>query len=397
MSRKTSSPHVNPFKFGPLALDDSFADRDQELATLIADMRNGQDSLVYAPRRYGKSSLVLTAAQRVTDEGVLVGYCDIVRATTKEKLAAAIAETIHRDIASATGQALDRAAELFRNLRIRPTLEFDQSGSISFSFRVSNRRADIDETLEVLLELLGRIAVERGRRVVMIFDEFQEIIEIDRHLPRLLRSVFQAQPDVGHVYLGSRRHLVDAIFNDENEPFWRSAKKLALGPIPPQEFASFIRSRFEGTDKGVDDDALSQLLEITGGHPYATQELAYELWQIVPNGFAAHAADVDAALDAVLRAENSDFETLWENAPGVQRRVMAALALEATSSPYSETYRRTHDLPATSTVQSAISALVKKELVARADDGTFGLVEPFLADWIRREPRPPSLGSQLAL
>jgi hypothetical protein len=360
-------------------------------------MRNGQDVLVYAPRRYGKSSLVWTAAHLAVAEGVLVGYCDVVRATTKEKLAAAIADTIHRDIASTMGQALDRAADLFRDLRIRPTFEFDQHGSVSFSFRVSTRKADIEETLEGLLEMLGRLAADRGRRVVMIFDEFQEIVEIDRHLPRLLRSVFQAQPDVGHVYLGSRRHLVDAIFNDESQPFWRSAKKLPLGPIPREEFATFIRWRFEETDKAIDDEAVSQLLEITDGHPYATQELAYELWQIVPIGFAAHLSNVDAALDAVLRAEDSDFEALWESAPGVQRRVLAALADEPTSSPYSETFRRTHDLPAPSTVQSAIGALVKKELVSRADDGTFRIVEPFLADWIRREPRPPSLDSQLRL
>jgi hypothetical protein len=397
MPRKKAIEHTNPFTVGPLALNDSFADRAEELATLVADMRNGQDVLVYAPRRYGKTSLVLTAAQRVGAEGVLVGYCDVVRATTKETLAAAIAEAIHRDMASTPGQALDRASELFRNLRIRPTVDFGSDGSVSFSFRVSMRKADIDETLEELLELLGRLGVERGRRVVMIFDEFQEIVEIDRHLPRLLRAVFQAQPEVSHVYLGSRRHLVDAIFNDQNEPFWRGAKNVPLGPIPPQEFARFIRARFEDTEKGVDDDTLSCLLEITGGHPYATQELAYELWQIMPTGFSAHAADVEAALDAVLRAENGVFETLWENAPGVQRRVMAALAIEPTSSPYSEAYRRTHDLPATSTVQSAFAALVKKELIGRAEDGTFRIAEPFLADWIRRGPRPPSLDSQLRL
>ena len=360
-------------------------------------MRNGQDVLVYAPRRYGKSSLVLTAAQRVAAEGVLVGYCDVVRATTKERLAASIAKTIYRDIESPTGQALDRAADLFRNLRIRPTMVLDPNdASVSFSFNVSTRRTDIDETIESLLELLGTLAVGRGRRVVMIFDEFQEIIEIDRHLSRLLRAVFQAQPEVGHVYLGSRRHLVDTIFNDENEPFWRSAKQLPLGPIAPSEFARFIRRRFEETDKDVHDEALSRLLEITGGHPYATQELAYELWEILRAGLAAHADDVETALKGVLRAENSHFETLWEDAPRVQRRVMAALALEPTASPYSEVYRRAHDLPAPSTVQTAIGALVKKELVGRTDDGILRIAEPFLAEWIQRDQRPP-LDAQLQL
>ena len=53
----------NPFTFGNLALDDAFVDREQELEALLADLRSGQDVLLVAPRRYGKSSLALRAVQ----------------------------------------------------------------------------------------------------------------------------------------------------------------------------------------------------------------------------------------------------------------------------------------------------------------------------------------------
>ncbi|HEX6699885.1 MAG TPA: ATP-binding protein [Gaiellaceae bacterium] len=389
---------TNPFTFGPLALDEAFTDREEELEELLGDMRNGQDVVVYAPRRYGKSSLVLTAAQHAFAEGILVGYCDLLRVTTKERLAAALAKTIHRDVDSPAGQALERAAELFRNLRIRPTMELDpEDASISFSFRATRRTADIDDTIEALLELLGRLAEERKRRVVMIFDEFQEIVEIDPHFPNLMRAVFQTQPDVGHVYLGSRRHVLDRIFDDEHEPFWRSAKKLELGPIERSKFAGFIRDRFDGTDKGIDEEALGRLLDATLGHPYATQELAYEVWQTVPTGFEAHAADVEAGLEKVLRSEHNHFEKLWDDAPVVQRRLMAALAEEPTPAPYGEDFRTAHDLPAASTLQSALRALERKEVAGRSNDGVVAIVEPFFADWVRREQRFPSLRAQLRL
>src|SRR5204862_294675 len=119
--------HNNPFKFGALALDEAFTDRDDELAELGAAMRNGQDVLVYAPRRYGKSSLVLAAAQQAVADGILVGYCDLLRITTKERFAAALAKTIHRDVDSATGQALDLAGEV-RALRPR-TLRRHRQGN----------------------------------------------------------------------------------------------------------------------------------------------------------------------------------------------------------------------------------------------------------------------------
>src|SRR4051795_11514007 len=81
--------HTNPFTFGALALDDAFTDRDEELRELVRDLENGQDVLVYAPRRYGKSSLVLRAAQAGLAHGVLVAYCDLMRTPTKERFAAA--------------------------------------------------------------------------------------------------------------------------------------------------------------------------------------------------------------------------------------------------------------------------------------------------------------------
>ena len=388
----------NPFRFGPLALDDAFTDREDELAELLTDMRNGQDVVVYAPRRYGKSSLVLTAAQHAVAEGILVGYCDLLRVTSKERFAAALAKTIHRDIASTAGQALERAADLFRSLRVAPTMELDpDDASIAFTFRATRRKADIDDTIEALLELLGRLAAERKRRVVMVFDEFQEIVEIDPHYPNLLRSVFQAQPEVCHVYLGSRRHVLDRIFNDENEPFWRSAKKLELGPIERAKFARFIRERFDRTDKGIDTDAVDRLLDATGGQPYATQELAYEVWQALPTGFAAHVADVESGLEKVLRSEHNHFERLWDDASSVQRRLMAALAVEPTPTPYGAEFRAEHDLPAPSTLQSALVALERREIAGRTEDGLVAIVEPFFADWIRREQRHPSLRAQLQL
>src|SRR5579884_3321855 len=119
---RATPPPPNPFSFGPLALDERFVDREAELAELVADMRNGQDVVVYAPRRYGKSSLVLRAAQEALAEGLAVGYCDLLAVTSKERFASALARTIYGDVDSPGGRLVDRAVELFRGLRIRPTL-----------------------------------------------------------------------------------------------------------------------------------------------------------------------------------------------------------------------------------------------------------------------------------
>ena len=269
----------NPFRYGALALDDAFTDRQDEIAELEADIRNGQDVVLFAPRRYGKSSLVWRVAQRLVKRRVLVAQVDLMTTPTKERLAEKLAATIYEDVASPLFRAKERL-RVFQNLRIRPTVVVNpEDASLSFTFEAGRAAQDLDETLERLLELPGQLAAERDRQAVLILDEFQEIADIDRDLPKLMRAVFQQQPEVAHVYLGSKRHMMRRIFSDENEPFWRSAKQMELGVIAPELFAGYIADQFEATGRRIKPDAVDRLLAITRGHPYATQELAYFLWQ----------------------------------------------------------------------------------------------------------------------
>jgi uncharacterized protein len=307
------------------------------------------------------------------------------RTPTKERFAAALAKTIYADLASPVGRAFERAASLFQGLRVTPSIEVDPAdGSLRFSFQAGRRRADIDDTIERLLELPAELAVERKRRVVLVFDEFQEIVTLDKRFPNMMRSVFQTQPEVGHVYLGSKRQILERIFNDRNEPFWRSAKRLELGPIAPEAFAPFIRSRFGEGGRSITDEALDRLLGATGGQPYATQELAYFLWELVAPGNEATAAKVEEALANVIRSESNHLSQLWDDATAQQRLVMLALAAEPTASIYSAAYHERHELPANPSLQRALGALIAKEIAGRNTAGEYAIAEPFLADWLLR-------------
>jgi uncharacterized protein len=306
---------------------------------------------------------------------VLVAQVDLMRAPTKDQLAAKLAKTIHEELATRLWNAKERL-KVFAGLRIQPTITLDPNdGTVSFSFDARAAKSDIDATLEELLTMPGRIAADRGRPVVLVLDEFQEIVEIDSALIKLMRSVFQEQPDVAHIYLGSKRHMMRRIFNDENEPFWRSAKQMELAVIPPDLFASYALERFEQTGKRLDPDVCAEALGLTGGHPYATQELLYFLWEL---------STLEEALDATLRSEHSHFSLVWDGASAAQKRVLQALAREQPGRPLSTDYQSRHSLPPTPTVQTALNALERGELVRKLGRGEYEIAEPFLTEWIRR-------------
>ena len=381
MARGSGTP-TNPFRFGALALDEAFTDREDEIRELTADVRNGQDVVLFAPRRYGKSSLIWRVAQQLVGDGVLVAQVDLMRTPTKEKLAEKLAKAIYDEIASPLFRARERL-RMFAGLRIAPTATIDpEDGSLSFSFDARAAHADLDATLEGLLALPGRLAAERGRRVALVLDEFQEVVEIDSGLLKLMRSVFQEQPEVAHVYLGSARHMIERIFNDEHEPFWRSAKQRELGAIPRAPFERYAGAAFARTDKELDALVCAAVLDVTHGHPYATQELLYFLWEETPSGEAATSERLARALTSTLHSEHAHFSLLWSRAAAAQRLVLQALAAEQPGRPLSGEYRRRHSLPVAATVQTALAALGAAELVARVGRGEYRIAEPFLAEWI---------------
>jgi uncharacterized protein len=372
---------ANPFRYGALALDDAFTDREREVEALTDDALNGQDVVLFAPRRYGKSSLMWRVSQELLARRALVAHVNLMTTPTLTRLAEKLARTIHDDLASPPFRAKERLS-VFQGLRLRPVVTVDpDDGSLSFSFEAAQRTEDMRATLERLLELPGQLAGERKRTVVLIFDEFQEIVDIDSSLPRLMRSVFQEQPEVAHIYLGSKRHMMQRIFNDENEPFWRSAKQTELGPIPAEPFASYIRRQFQSSGREIDGAAVETILQTTGGLPYATQELCYFVWQQTEAGAAADAGTVSVALAQVLNSEHAHFTLVWEDASAHQRMLLQALADEP-GHPLSSDYRRRHSLPSSSSVQRALDALERSELVGR-ERGRAWISEPFLARWLR--------------
>jgi hypothetical protein len=380
----SSGSNENPFTFGAPAVDDAFLDRENEVRELAADLRTGQDVVVVGPRRYGKSSLVWRVAQHLPREGVLIAQVNLIRTPTKERFAERLATTIYEEIATPLVGGRDRV-EVFASLRAAPVATVSpETGALSFSFGGRSAGPDIDATIEALLALPGRLAAEHGRAVAIVLDDFQEILAIDSGLLNVVRSVFQEQREIAHVYLLRKRHMMSRIFEDANGSFWSSAKQIELGPIAPDRFAGWAALRFTQTGKTLGRAAAARAMHITGGHPYATQEVMYFLWEATPHGMRAGEEALESALEATLRAEHAHFSLLWDRAAPAQRMVLQALAVESPGRPLGSDYQQRHRLPSTATVQTALSALVRAEYVRREGRGAYTIAEPFLAEWIAR-------------
>ena len=377
----------NPFRYGEVVGKPYFVGRDREMAELRSDLRSGQNVLISAPRRIGKSSLVIEVLAGLREEGIPTAYLDLLRVIDFAHLPDALATAISGMMGRGE-RALTAAAKFLNGLPRRPKFGLDPTDmnvSVEFS---PGTPADTLALIEGLLDVPARIAEQHTSRVILALDEIQAVEQLHPKLADVMRAIFQRQPDVAHVYLGSRRHIVDQMFNERGRPFFRSARPLVIRPIPRDVFAAFIAERFASTMSPISDEAVGRVLDLTACHPSDTQELCSFLWtgaQYSKRAFPIAPDAVDEALTRVLDANDARFRLLWEDLPPPQRALIAALASDPDGRPYAKEFRQRHRMGEPTTVQRAATSLVTAELLEStlARPATFRITEGFLAPWLK--------------
>jgi uncharacterized protein len=368
-----------------VATGEHFTNRDAEIRELSADLRSGQSILVISPRRYGKTPLVTAVIEKVRKQHMLVAYLDLLRTTSKDRFANQLAAALYAGLTPTVERAMHRAGELFQNLPLRPKITLNEDGTPSFEFTAAPGSTDIDQAIDRLLELPQQVAQRRKRQVVFVFDEFQEVVTLDPDLPARMRSTFQFQPDVAHVYLGSRQHRLRQVFTDTNAPLYNSAKLVPLGPIAREAFSRFIAERFASTHVTVTEEAIAHLLDITGGHPHDTQKLGYLTWAAAESqGTPAPAGTVDQAFAAAIATDTARYTELWDGLTTNQRRLLEAIGqAHPNEQILSEDFRRRHRLGAYATAERALDSLLERGVVEREERSRVLVPDVFLRHWLR--------------
>ena len=134
--------------------------------------------------------------------------------------ATATARAIAESMSTAVDMLLDTAKTFFG--RLVPSITVDDEGKPQVTFGIS-RASDPGPVIDEVLAAPVKIATQRQKKVVMVFDEFQQILSYDSDMvERRLRSSIQNHKDVAYIFLGSRKHLIQKMFLDKSRPLYRA-------------------------------------------------------------------------------------------------------------------------------------------------------------------------------
>lgn len=366
----------NPFVFQRPV--DDLIDREHELRRLL-DLAEGAHFMrLSAPRRYGKTTLIRrlrVEAERQLDMTTIV--VDFSRVLSLGDVTVRIEDAYRK---ATDGPVRSTVRTLMRSWNLGVSLG---AGGIAAKLE-AEPKTDPLPALHRLLEL-PREAFERtGRRVLVAFDEFHEVLRLEG-LDGLIRSHVQHHGEAAsYVFAGSEPGMMNQLFGERERPLFGQAAPIDLGELPSDALGAHIERHFEetGRDPG---EALDALLELVRGHPQRAILMAHYLWEHTSTRHPATLTEWVAALDEVTDSLAEGFERFLDALTGLQVRVLFALALSphGLNSNYAQAR---FGLPEGGAAHDARDGLVRRGEVLT---NPYRITDPLLCHWLRQRRRPP--------
>lgn len=379
---------TNPFVYGEVVPVTAFVDRMDELARLVEDLGTGQKIFLISPRRYGKSSLIRYALRGASKAGALTAAVTV----SSYSSYLAFLEGYARALVTAETRwerALKWLKDAIGSARPEVRYEADPAGGrarIAVTFPSVRSERDVARLANEVFALPGRLAELRRRRLAVALDEFQAIRAFDGgSVEHALRAAVQDQRQVGYVFAGSEPSLMERMLGPKR-PFYKAGPVMRLGKIPPDQFATFIESRFSRTLIRPEPGFGAAIVELAGNLPYDVQRLAHETWDDLRAARSRRVGvdDLHGTLRRLLAEQGLMFEALWQRLTMAQRAVLRALVLEEGKALLGADTRARYRLGGPSTVQSALGALMREDLVMREGD-RYIVVDSLMREWVARQ------------
>ena len=365
----------NPFTFSELAVDEAFCNREKELKELSSHALNKANVVLYSPRRYGKTSLVKRVQADVAKKGVITLYMDFFGVDSVGGIIEQVVSCFYKYC-----HVHKKTKWFFSSLRPAMTID-PRDGSASFSIEPSEKRRGID-LLREMLEEFGNVTKAHKAGFHVVFDEFQELTEIPeaRQIEGVMRSSIQTHSNVSYFFVGSRRRILLAIFNERKRPFFQSAVNYALGPLPEEQAVGFIVEWFKAGGKKCPPDIAREIYASVSGYPFYIQRIPYSMYE-VSQGNVIGPDDYHRGSARAIEEQKAYYESLLVPLSIQQKRLFTALSNEPTANPFSVKYMFNHNLGSYGGVQGAFKKLLNLDYIEKRADGRYFVVDPVFAKW----------------
>lgn len=370
-----------PFIFGKLVTDINFTDRKKEIVHLKQNFHSGVNTILISPRRWGKSSLVKKAGDEVVaaSKAVVIVYLDMFNIRTEEEFYKNLSEGVFKAVSGKLDDLVENSKKFLKQWMPKITFSPDAIQEISLGLNWNDVKQQPDE----ILDLAENIAKDKGIKIVICIDEFQNLDYFDNPLgfQKKLRSHWQVHQNTSYCLYGSKRHMLMEVFASPSMPFYKFGDLIFLQKIPNKYWIDFIQERFIATGKKITSDQANKIAQLVKNHPYYVQQLAQLCW--LRTNKKLKDETIDITLDSLVLQLSLLFQNITENLSTRQVNFLHAILDNIKMLSAKETLEK-YDLGTSANIIRIKSALINKEIIDEQPGGKLDILDPVYSIWLRK-------------
>ena len=368
------------FVYGMSVEGNNFTDRIEETKRIKADFEHGINVILISPRRMGKTYLIKKVISEIDNPMIKVVYMDIYDCRSEYDFYNRFAENIMKSLGNKMEQVMENIKQFL--VRVSPKISFcpEPTSEFSISLGITPKNYSPEE----ILNLPEKIAKEKGVRLVICIDEFQQIGEFPDSLDvqKRLRGVWQHHQNVSYCFFGSKRHLMENIFQSRRMPFYMFGEMLHLECIPTEYWVPFICSRFEKYGKYISEEFAKRICETVKNYSSYVQQLAW-------NVMAETEKEVNeecllSGINALLQQCNSLFVQQTESLTTYQLNFIRLLCKGIHSGFTAQNITEDFPLGSKSNIDRIKKSLIDKEIIYIEKQDVF-LADCVFELWFKKE------------
>ena len=369
-----------PFVFGVRVEGNTFTDRKEETNRLKMNFLYGVNTILISPRRMGKTSLVEKVCSLVESDTLKIAKIDAFGCRSENDFINAFATAVVRATSSKWEEWMENAKTFLS--RFIPKISIGQDPLTDFSIALEYNRANT--VTEDILQLPETIAKQKGIKIVICIDEFQQIADFPDSITfqKKLRSVWQLQRNVSYCLYGSKKHMMEKMFQSQSHPFYRFGDLFYLDKISETDWVEYICNRFRVTGKEISRELASEICTVTDRYSSYVQQLAWLVW--LRTDKHATKEDVEFGIDRMLDACEPLFIQQTESLSAYQMNFLRALANGVHTGFTRSEILDTYQLGTAANISRLKKALTEKDLIMMTAPKKLEISDPILALWLKR-------------
>ena len=372
----------NPFVVGKYISEEYFCDRVKETQQLLDHMKNGLNTVLYSPRRMGKTGLIRHLfSQREVQEKFYCVFFDAFPTNSLSEFTLWLSKATFAQLGSKKDSLWKSFISAIKSLQLN--FSIDGSGSPTLSLSLGEIKSP-QQTINEVFSFLDTL----DKPVILAMDEFQQVAKFpEKNVEALLRSACQEVRNVTVIFSGSEHHLLNEIFMDVNRPFYQSAVYLSLGAIEKNEYTRFAQEKFKQSGKSIEQSLVETVYDKYAGTTWFVQFTMNNLYSMTPNGSACLEDMLPKALSNIIGFNEESYYQILSSLTVKERAFLFAVLKEGTvKSIYSSSFIQRHFLGTASAVQRSCTVLMEKGILVKEVKGC-RIVDYFFAEWLKRRKR----------